>query len=267
MLKSLVDAKLPQPKFRLQGSFAYHTVNDCQGSPPKHIDQDDGLFLPIGFLSANGNARPGIASKAYFKLVEDALRPLCARNGWILNPGRAKDTCVRIQITPRNWTEELKFFLNRFSPNEPAQLTDFAASLTTSTKEELQRVLEAFNLRRRMRKVLVLIKKELDVARLQSSIRQEVEEKMTKQQREFFLRQQLKAIQQELAQRHIDAHVGAVGCIGMCAKEPLVDIQQGGKSHILYANVRPEMVGRIIEEHVVKGKPVRDWVICRIPAE
>jgi hypothetical protein len=101
MLKSLTDAKLPQPKFRLQGSFAYHTVNDCQVNPPQQIDQDDGVFLPIGFLSANGSARPGIASKAYFKLVEDALRPLCARNGWILNPGRAKDTCVRIQITPR----------------------------------------------------------------------------------------------------------------------------------------------------------------------
>lgn len=45
----------------------------------------------------------------------------------------------------------------------------------------------------------------------------------------------LLAIQQELARRQIDAHVGTVDCIGMCAKEPLVDIQQGGKSHVLYA--------------------------------
>jgi hypothetical protein len=101
VMKAAVDQKLPQPKFRLQGSFAYHTVNDVQQNPPQQIDQDDGVFLPIGFLAANGRARPTIASKAYFKLVEDALRPLCALRGWILNPGRAKDTCVRVGINAR----------------------------------------------------------------------------------------------------------------------------------------------------------------------
>ncbi len=96
------------------------------------------------------------------------------------------------------YSEELKFFLNRFSPNEPAQLTDFAASLTTAPKEKLQEVLESLNLRKRMQKVLILIKKELEVAKLQTQIREKVEEKMTQQQREFFLREQLKAIQKEL---------------------------------------------------------------------
>ena len=96
------------------------------------------------------------------------------------------------------YSEELKFFLNRFGPNEPSQLTDFAASLTTASKQALQEVLEAFALKKRMEKVLVLLKKELDVARLQSDIREKVDEKMSEQQREFFLRQQLKAIQKEL---------------------------------------------------------------------
>ncbi len=104
------------------------------------------------------------------------------------------------ELVPLNplYSEELKFFLNRFSPNEPALLTDFAASLTTAPKGKLQEVLDAANLRRRMEKVLVLIKKELEVAKLQSQIQEKVEEKMTKQQREFFLREQLKAIQKEL---------------------------------------------------------------------
>jgi len=104
------------------------------------------------------------------------------------------------ELLPLNplYSEELKFFLNRFSPNEPALLTDFAASLTTAPKEKLQEVLEATNLRKRMQKVLVLIKKEVEVARLQSQIQSKVEEKMTQQQREFFLREQLKAIQKEL---------------------------------------------------------------------
>ena len=48
------------------------------------------------------------------------------------------------ELLPLNplYAEELKFFLNRFSPEEPARLADFAAGLTTSSKEELQDVLE-----------------------------------------------------------------------------------------------------------------------------
>ena len=104
------------------------------------------------------------------------------------------------ELVPLNplYSEELKFFLNRFSPNEPSLLADFAATLTSASKQELQDVLEAFGLKRRMEKVLVLLKKELDVARLQSQIRGRMEEKMSEQQREFFLREQLKAIQKEL---------------------------------------------------------------------
>lgn len=99
--KSADPPALPQPKFRLQGSFAYHTANDPQQTPPQQLDQDDGVFLPLSFLASNGTARPMIVSKAYFKIVEDALRPLCARKGWVLNPGKAKDTCVRIEIGAR----------------------------------------------------------------------------------------------------------------------------------------------------------------------
>lgn len=104
------------------------------------------------------------------------------------------------ELLPLNplYSEELKFFLNRFSPNEPSLLTDFAASLTTAPKEKLQEVVEIFNLRKRMQKVLVLIKKEVEVAKLESKIREKVDEKMTEQQRQFFLREQLKAIQKEL---------------------------------------------------------------------
>ena len=104
------------------------------------------------------------------------------------------------ELLPLNplYSEEVKFFLNRFGPNEPSSLTDFAASLTTSSREQLQEVLEALDLQARMEKVLVLIKKEVEVAKLQSQIRQQVEEKMSEQQRRFFLGEQLKAIQQEL---------------------------------------------------------------------
>ena len=69
--------------------------------------------------------------------------------------GVAKDDEVRAyamaiinsikELIPLNplYSEEFKYFLTRFNPNEPSFLADFAASLTTSTKEELQEVMEA----------------------------------------------------------------------------------------------------------------------------
>ena len=77
-------------------------------------------------------------------------------------------------------------------------------------------------------------------------------------------RETLQAIEQEIARRKITAQVVSVGCIGMCAKEPLVDIQLHGGSHVLYANIQAEMVARLVEEHVVHERPVREWVICRM---
>ena len=96
------------------------------------------------------------------------------------------------------YSQELRMFLNRFSPNEPSMLTDFAASLTMAPKDELQVILETIDLCERMEKVLVLIKKELEVAKLGEQIREQVEETISEQQRKFFLREQLKAIQKEL---------------------------------------------------------------------
>lgn len=90
--------KLPQPKFRIQGSFAYFTANDCQHPPLQQIDQDDGVFLPVSFLMNGGGVRPSIASKGYFELVEKALGPLCEKRGWLL---KSKNTCVRVVINAR----------------------------------------------------------------------------------------------------------------------------------------------------------------------
>lgn len=94
--------------------------------------------------------------------------------------------------------EELKFFLKRLAPDQPAQLADFSASLTTASKQELQDVVETLDLQKRLELVLLLLKKEVEVAKVQSRIQKEVEEKISERQHEFFLREQLKAIQNEL---------------------------------------------------------------------
>lgn len=98
---SPLQLQLPTPKFRIQGSFAYHTPNDCQYPPEQQIDQDDGVFLPLSFVTSKGRDRPAIASKAYFLLVERALQPLCDKRGWSLNPKGEKGSCVRVQLSDR----------------------------------------------------------------------------------------------------------------------------------------------------------------------
>ena len=77
-------------------------------------------------------------------------------------------------------------------------------------------------------------------------------------------RETMHAILEELNRRDISAHVTTVGCIGQCVKEPLVDIEQAGRPRITYANVNPDMVPQIIEEHLVKGEPVERWIIGRL---
>lgn len=102
-----------------------------------------------------------------------------------------------VQINPL-YSEEIKLFLGRSSMDDPARLTDFAANLTNADGFELQDVLETFEINNRIDKVLVLLKKELEVSRLQTKISQSIEEKISAQQREFFLREQFKAIKKEL---------------------------------------------------------------------
>ena len=102
-----------------------------------------------------------------------------------------------VQINPL-YSEEIKLFLGRSSMDDPARLADFAANLTNADGFELQEVLETLNLQERIEKVLILLKKELEVSRLQTHISQQIEEKISAQQREFFLREQFKAIKKEL---------------------------------------------------------------------
>nr|WP_229806364.1 endopeptidase La [Aidingimonas halophila] len=94
--------------------------------------------------------------------------------------------------------EELKHYLNRFSPHEPGPLADFAAAITSAKGHELQEILETLPVMARLQKVLPLLHKEIEVAQLQSEISEQVNAQMQERQREFFLREQLKVIQREL---------------------------------------------------------------------
>jgi ATP-dependent Lon protease len=104
------------------------------------------------------------------------------------------------ELLPLNplYSEELKQYLSHFSPNEPSLLADFSAALTTSSGDQLQEVLDTLPLVSRMEKVLNLLRKEREVAELQSKISGQVNQQVSAHQREFFLREQLKVIEKEL---------------------------------------------------------------------
>ena len=102
-----------------------------------------------------------------------------------------------VQLNPL-FKEELGLLMGRVNLKEPGTLADFSASMTTASGKELQKILETRRIKQRIEKALILLKHELEVSKLQSRISQKIEERMSQQQREFFLREQLKEIKKEL---------------------------------------------------------------------
>lgn len=94
------------------------------------------------------------------------------------------------------FSEEMR--LNMVNIDHPGKIADFIASILNVEKEDQQRILETVNVRRRLEQVLVFIKREQELLRIQKKIQQELNEKIEKNQREYFLREELKSIQEEL---------------------------------------------------------------------
>lgn len=55
--------------------------------------------------------------------------------------------------------------------------------------------------------------------------------------------------------------VSQTGCIGLCEKEPIVQVVIGDSPKVTYGKVNPEVVARILEDHVLNGKIVEDYKI------
>jgi ATP-dependent Lon protease len=84
--------------------------------------------------------------------------------------------------------------------DDPSALSHLVASTLRLKTEEKQRLLEEADVAVRLREILVILNRELEVVELGSKIQSQVQSEMEKGQREFFLRQQLKAIQDELGE-------------------------------------------------------------------
>ena len=69
------------------------------------------------------------------------------------------------------------------------------------------------------------------------------------------------AFRTQLHDKGVDVELKQTGCMGMCYNEPLVEVLSPQQERTFYGKVTPDMVDRIINEHIIGGKPVTDWVI------
>ncbi|MBC7223191.1 MAG: endopeptidase La [Anaerolineae bacterium] len=84
--------------------------------------------------------------------------------------------------------------------DEPGWLADLIASMVSLPLEERQNILETFDPEARLQRLSVLLGREVDVLELENRIHTRVQEEVDKSQREYFLREQMKAIQTELGE-------------------------------------------------------------------
>jgi ATP-dependent Lon protease len=85
--------------------------------------------------------------------------------------------------------------------SDPERIINTVTPYLPVRVEEKQQILEMTNVRERLERLVVIMRKEIEILELQKTIRSRVEKEMGDTQREFFLREQLKVIQQELGER------------------------------------------------------------------
>jgi ATP-dependent Lon protease len=88
--------------------------------------------------------------------------------------------------------------LNMVNIDHPGKIADFITSILNIDRVEQQKILETLDVHERMMKVMVFIRREQELMQLQQKIMQQINEKISKSQREYFLKEQLKSIKSEL---------------------------------------------------------------------
>jgi ATP-dependent Lon protease len=94
--------------------------------------------------------------------------------------------------------EQVNLVVGQLNYETPGLTMDLISNLLSADAEKLQALLETFEYHERAKLLLIMIKEELEIAKIQTRITKQIEEKVNKQQKEFFLREQLKAIKKEL---------------------------------------------------------------------
>ncbi len=70
-----------------------------------------------------------------------------------------------------------------------------------------------------------------------------------------------KALQKSLEAAGLPWTLSKTGCLGMCFREPTVEIRTDDNNRFVYGDVSASRVGRLIEEHIVANRPVEEWLV------
>lgn len=132
---------------------------------------------------------------AQSQAMPDLTKPDVELDALVLN---LKDIAKRVVKLMPELPKEASALLD--SVSEPGQLADLITSNLDITVEEKQEILETFDLKSRLRKVLAFLSRQLEVLKVREKINSQVQEEMGRNQREYVLRQQLKAIKEELGE-------------------------------------------------------------------
>jgi ATP-dependent Lon protease len=114
---------------------------------------------------------------------------------WMLSIGNEIKELLRASPVVQ---EQLNLLAGQINYHRPGAAMDIVANMLTSAGDKLQELLEAIELKDRARFILRLLKEEVELARIQQRIQKEIQSSVDKQQKEFFLHQQLRAIKKEL---------------------------------------------------------------------
>ncbi|MEM7801641.1 MAG: endopeptidase La, partial [Chloroflexota bacterium] len=142
------------------------------------LDEDGPVFRALTTQWIESTTDSSAELKAYSAAVIDAIKEL-------------------VKLNPL-FKEGLSFLLERINVNDPGSLADLSASMTTASGYELQHILETRSIRTRIENTLTLLKREIEISKIKVEISGKIEERVSNQQREFFLRQQLDEIKREL---------------------------------------------------------------------
>lgn len=158
-----------------------------------------------------------------------------------------------VQLNPL-YREHMHFFAQRVDISDPFKLADFACALATADGQHLQKALEERDVTERLRIALELVLKERELSKLQQEITQEVEKKISGQQRTFMLTEQLKAIKKELGVEQDDKEA-----LIQKYRKRLEQLEQGSEEQQegpqadeVWTSVVPKQAKEAIEEELAK---------------
>ncbi|MBN2159036.1 MAG: endopeptidase La [Spirochaetes bacterium] len=140
-----------------------------------------------------------IADEPYIAAEVEYITDVAADKKSIEFKALTREVLSKLKLLTDNnplFTEEMK--LTMLNVDEPGKIADFVTSILNLEKTEYQTILETLSVKKRLQKVLRLLHKEIEVLSVQKRIQGNINEKIDKQQRDFFLREQLKAIKNEL---------------------------------------------------------------------